>query len=71
MAVIARIAEGWNLGDSSYLASASQNVWWRRGNLNLRPRAYEFSAARFAAVCSRSPLTGFGFYTPKIEMSGF
>src|SRR5438067_2485711 len=59
MAVVARSPGVCCSGASSYLASTSQIFWWRRRDLNLRPRAYEFLAVGFAAGRNRSPTAAF------------
>ena len=45
-------------------------LWWRRRDLNLRPRAYEFLAARCVGGRCRSLMSGFRHRQPKIGMSG-
>lgn len=43
------------LGNLHFLACTSQ-IWWRRRDSNLRPRAYEFRGSAFAAVLGGSYL---------------
>jgi hypothetical protein len=42
-------------------------VWWRRRDLNLRPRAYEFLAVGLAVVLGRSLVVDFRVRKPKAK----
>jgi hypothetical protein len=45
--------------------------WWRRRDLNLRPRVYEFLAVRFTAGCGRSRSAGISRKKPKVTVIGW